>query len=93
MTTAIFQLFCKAHISDLWYFDGNHVYTRSVTQRNKAIYIHNNHHGFNLEIRWRLFDKVVKELKFNFKLVDMYVTDENVNNFPKYENKFKKKWI
>ena len=62
------------------------MFPRSVTDRNNALYLYKN----QFCLIWRLegvnFDKARKELKDNFKLVDNYITEENVKSHFKYES-------
>ena len=43
MTKARIQTFCRANNISLGCFDGERVFPRSVTDRNNALYLHNNH--------------------------------------------------
>ena len=43
MTKARIQPFCKANNFNLGFFDGDGVYPRSVTNRNSALFIYDNH--------------------------------------------------
>ena len=43
MTKARFQPFCRANKINIGYFDGERVFPRSVTDRNNALYLFNNH--------------------------------------------------
>ena len=43
MTKARIQPICRANVINLGYFDGDGVYPRSVTNRNSALFIYNNH--------------------------------------------------
>ena len=40
---ARFQPFCRANNNNLAYLDGTRDFPRSVTDRNKALFLHNNH--------------------------------------------------
>ena len=67
------------------YFDGNVVYPRSVTNRNSALFIYNNHFCSIWKSEGVSFIQAVKELKDNFKMIDNYITEENVTSHFKYE--------
>ena len=43
MTKARIQPFCKANNINLGYYDGESVFPRSVTEKNNALYLFNNH--------------------------------------------------
>ena len=43
MTKARIQPFCRANINNLGYYDGDGVLPRSVTNRDSALYLYNNH--------------------------------------------------
>ena len=85
MTMARIQPFCKANNISLGYYDGERVFPRSVTQRNKALYLYNNHFCLIWKSQSVSFNQVVRELKKNFKMVDNYITQENVISHFKYE--------
>ena len=79
------QPFCRANKINLGYFEENGVYSRSVTNRNSALYLYNNHFCLIWKSEGVSFKQAIKELKDNFKLVDNYITDENVTSHFKYE--------
>ena len=85
MTTARNQPFCRANNFNVGYYDGERVFPRSVTERNKALYLYNNHFFLIWKSQGVSFNQGVKELKDNFKIVDNYITDKNVNSHFKYE--------
>ena len=60
------------------------------TERNKALNLHNNHFCLIWKSENVGFTEAVKELKDNFKIVDNYITEENVNSHYKYTLKPKK---
>ena len=90
MTKARIQPFCRANNIKLGYYNDDRVFPRSVTNRDSALYFFNNHFC----LRWKSenvsFEQAIKELKDNFKLVDNYITDENVNSYFEYIYKPKK---
>ena len=85
MTKARIQTFCKAKNISLGYCDGERVFPRSVTERNKALYLYNNHFCLIRKSEGVSFNQAIKELKDNFKMVDNFITEENVKSHFKYE--------
>ena len=62
------------------------VFPRSVTDRNKAWCLHNNHFCLIWKSENVNFNQTFEELKDNFKIVDIfYVTEKNVNSLFKYQ--------
>ena len=63
----------------------NGVFPRTVTERNIALYLHNN----NFCLLWKSegisFNQAIKEMKDNFIIVDNYITKENVDSHFEYE--------
>ena len=90
MTKARIQPFCKANNNSLGYFDGERVFPRSVTERYKALYSYNNHFCLIWKSEGVSFNQAIQELKKNFKIVDNYITETNVNSHFEYINKPKK---
>ena len=84
MTKARIQPFCRANIINLGYFAGERVYPRLVTQRDTALYLFNNHFCLIWKSEHISFDKAIKELKDNFKIVDNYLIEENVKSHFEY---------
>ena len=86
MTRAKIQPFCRANNINLGYFDGERVFPRSVTDRNNALYSYN----IQFCLKWRTqnvcFSQAIQEVKDNFKVVDNYITEQNVNSHFKYES-------
>ena len=85
MTKARIQPFSRANNINLGYFDGVGVYPRSVTNRNRAFYLYNNHFCLIWKSEGVSFIRVVKELKDIFIIVDNYIREENVTSHFKYE--------
>ena len=85
MTKARIQPFCKANNIDIGYYNDERVFPRSVTNRDNALYLYNNHFCVIWKNENVSFKDAVKELKDNFKIVDNYITEENVNSHFKYE--------
>ena len=85
MTKARIQPFCRANNINLGYYNEDRVFPRSVTERNKALYLHNNHFCVIWKSENVSFKDAIRELKENFKIVDNYITEENVNSHFKHE--------
>ena len=90
MTSARVQLFCRKHNIIIGRYDGFRVCPRNITQRNKALKIHNNHFCLIRKSDGVSFDKAIKELKDNFKVVDNVISDKHVKSYINYEYKPKK---
>ena len=91
MTMARIQPFCKANNIDLGCYDNNNrVYPSSVTNRNSALYLYNNDFCLIWKSQGVSFSQAIQELKNNFKIVDNYITEENIKSHFKYEHKPKK---
>ena len=85
MTKARIQPFCRANNINLGYWDGERVFPRTVTNRDSALYLYNNHFCLIWKSQGVSFSQAITELKNNFKLVDNYITEENVNSHFIYE--------
>ena len=85
MTKARIQPFCRANNINIGYLDGEGIYPRSVTNRDSALYLYNNHFCLIWKSEGVSFNQAIRELKANFKIVDNYITEENVNAYFKYE--------
>ena len=85
MTKARIQPFCRANDNNLGYWDGERVFPRSVTNRDNALFLFNNHFCLIWKSENVSFKDAIKELKDNFEIVDNYITEENVNSHFKYE--------
>ena len=84
MTKARIQPFCKANNINLGYFDGERVFPRSVTDRNNALYLFNNHFCLIWKSQGVSFNQAIQELKDNFKIVVNFITEENVESHLEY---------
>ena len=91
MTKARIQPFCRANNINLGYWDGERVFPRSVTNRDNALFLFNNHFCVIWKTESVSFKQAVKELRDNFKVVDNYITDGNVTSH--FEYKFTPKKI
>ena len=90
MTKARIQPLCTAKKIILGYYDGDGVFPRSVTNRDSALYLFNNHFCLIWKSEGVSFNQAFKEFKNDFKMVEIYITEENVKPFFKYEYKPKK---
>ena len=66
---------------------------KNITQRNTALKLHNNHFCLNWKTDGISFDKAIKELKDNFKVVDSVISDKHVKIYIKNDYKPKKSYI
>ena len=80
MSKARIQPFCRANHIGLALYDGERVFPGSVTDRNNALFLYNNHFCLIWKSKGVSFEQAIKELKDNFKIVDNYVTEENVKS-------------
>ena len=85
MTIARIQPFCRAKNINLGYYNNDRVFPRSVTNRDSALYLYNNHFCLIWKSQGVSFNQAINELKKNFKIVDNYITEENVTSHFKYE--------
>ena len=90
MTKAPIQPFCRVKNINLGYFDGDGVFPRSVKDKNSAFFLYNNHFCLIWKSENVSFNQAIKELKDNFKIVDNYITEENVKSHFEYIYKIKK---
>ena len=84
MTKARIQPFFRANNNNLGSSDGDGVFPRSVTNRDSALFLCNNHFCLIWKSEGVSFNQAIKELKDNFKMVDNFLT-ENVKSHFKYE--------
>ena len=85
MTKARIQPFCKSNNIDLGYYNDDRVFPRTVTNRDRALYLYNNHFCLIWKSQSVSFNQAFQELKNNFKIFDNYLTEENVKSHFKYE--------
>ena len=85
MTTARNQPFNKNYNINVGCFEGTRISPRNITQRNTTLKIHETH----LCLIWKSdgisFDKTIKEIKDNFKVVHNIISDKPDESFVKYE--------
>ena len=63
MTIARIQPFCRANNINLGYFDGIRVFSRSVTERNIALFLHNDQFCLMWKSEGISFNQAIRELK------------------------------
>ena len=85
MTKARIQPFCRANNNNLGYCNDDRVFPRTVTNRDSALYLFSNHFCLIWKSEGKNFKDAIQEIKDNFKIVDNYITEENVNSHFKYE--------
>ena len=90
MTSAGNQPFCRKHNINIGCFDGTRLNPRNLTQRDISFFKHKNHFCLIWKSEGISFDKAIKELKDNFKVVDNVISDKHVKRFLKYEYNPKK---
>ena len=78
MTAARIQPFCRANNINLGYYNNDRVFPRTVTNRDSALYLYNNHFCLIWKSEGVSFNQAIQELKNNFKIVDNYINVENV---------------
>ena len=66
MTKGRIQPLCRSKNNKLGYFDGIRVFPRIVTERNKALYLYNNHFCLIWKCENVSFNQTIKELKDKF---------------------------
>ena len=85
MTMARIQRCLRKLGIDLGYYNGERVFPRTVTNRDSALFLYNNHFCLIWKNQYVSFNQAIRELKDNFKSVDDYKTNENVNSHFKFE--------
>ena len=85
MTLARIQPCLKKLNVNLGYYNGERVFPRTVTNRDTALYLFNNHFCVIWKSDGVSFKDAIRELKENFKMADNNITEENVNSHFKYE--------
>ena len=86
MTKARIHSFCRANNINLGFFNGESIFSRTVTERNNALFLHSNHFCLIWKSENVKLNQAIKELKDNFKVVDNYITEENVKSHFNYES-------
>ena len=85
MTMARIQPFCRANNINLGYYNNDRVFPRTVTNRDTALFLYKNHFCLIWKSQNISFNQAIQELKNNFKIVDNYIREENVNSLFEYE--------
>ena len=67
--------------------NGKEIWPRIISGRNKGLFLYNNQIGLLPKSQSISFNQAIYELKTNFRMVDKYTTEENVNSFFKHEFK------
>ena len=89
MTLARIQPFFKANKFNLGYFDGVRVFQVLVTERTKAFCLFNRPFCLIWISQGVSSNKAIQQVEVNFKMIDFYLTDENVNCHFEYIYKLK----
>ena len=63
---------------NLGYYNGKEIWPRNITERNIALKLHNNHFCLIWKSEGVSFNQAIKEVNDNFKVVDNFITEENV---------------
>ena len=85
MTMARIQPFCRANNINPGYYKTDRVFPRTVTNRDSALYLYNNHFCLLWKSEGVSFNQAINELKANIKTVDNYITEENVTFHFRYD--------
>ena len=75
MTKARIRPFCRANNIYLGYYEGTRVFPRSVTKRDNALLLYNNHFCLLWKSEGVSFNLAIEELEDNFKTVENFVTE------------------
>ena len=76
MTKARVQPFCRANNINLGYYDGDRVFPRSVTNRDNALFLYNNHFCLIWKSEGVGFKQAIKEVKNKFEILDNFITEK-----------------
>ena len=90
MTSKRIPLFCRKYNINIGCFNGTRINPRNLNQRDTSLFIYNIHFCSIWKSDGISFDKAIKELKDNFKVVDNVISDKHVESFIKYEYNPKK---
>ena len=90
MTSARVQPFCRKYNINIGYFNGKEKWPRTVTQKDTALKIHENHFCLIWKSDRISFDKAIKQIKDDFKVVDNVISDKHVKSYIKNDYKPKK---
>ena len=79
MTSARIQPICRKYNINIGYFNSKEIWPRTITHRDTAINIHNNHFSLFWKSNGISFNQVIEdEVKRNFKVVDNIISDKHV---------------
>ena len=87
MTSDRIQPFCRKCNINIGLYDGCRVYPRYITERDAALKVLENHLCSIWKSEGISFDKAIKEIKDNFKVVGSVLSDQHVKSFNKSEYK------
>ena len=90
MTKTRIQPFCRANNINLGYYNEDRVFPRSVLNRDSALYLYIDHFCLIWKSENFSLKQAIKELKDNFKIIDKFITEENVKSHFEYIYKPKK---
>ena len=85
MTMARIQPCLRKLNINIGYYNGERVFPRTVTNRNSALYLYKNHFCLIWKSEGKSFRDAIQEIKDNFRIIDNYITEENVNSHFEYE--------
>ena len=85
MTMARIQPCLRKLGFDLGFYNGDRVFPRTVTNRDSALYLYKHQFCLIWKAEGVSFTLAINELKNNFKIVENYITEENVTSHFKYE--------
>ena len=85
MTMARIQPCFKKLGIDLSYYNGDIVFPGTVTNRDNALYLYNNHFCLIWKSEGVSFKDAFNELKDNFNIVENFITEENGTCHFKYQ--------
>ena len=85
MTSARIQPFCGKYNINIGCYDGFRVYPRVTTGKKTTLKIYENQFCLIWKSDGISFDRAIKELKDNFRVVDNVICDKHVKILIKYE--------
>ena len=85
MTKARIQHCLKKLGVNLGYFNEDRVFPRTLTNIDSVLFLYDNHCCLIWKSEGVSFDQAIKKIKDNFKIVDNFITKENVKSHFKYE--------
>ena len=85
MTVALIQTCLRNLGVNHGYYNGKEIYPRTITNRNIVSFLYNNLFCLIWNSQNVSFIQAIIELKENFKIVDKYITEQNVNSHFNYE--------